>query len=422
MGGNFTWIILGCALIGAGASAVGVFAFLRKQSLVGDAIAHSLLPGVALAFILGGQKNIWFLLPGAFLAGWLGMISIEGITKYSKVKPDAAIAIVLTTFFAGGVVLLTYIQQGSFGNQTGLDDFLFGKAAAMVPSDLLLFAIVDLILISVVVLIYPYLKLFSFDPEFARATGLPVRAIRLSISSITVLAIASGIQAVGVVLMAALIITPAAAAGLFTARLSRMILIAVMIGMIAAVSGVYISSLSSNMPTGPWIVFVLSVIAVAAFLFAPKKGLIHRRLRRLKHQEKVRTENLLKLFYRLKEKKSKEGFSARELLSSKRFEGKELESLLAKLEKADYLSRRGEEYRMTRKGEMAGARVVRVHRLWELYLNERMNIAPDHVHPDAEAIEHIITPELERELLKDLGYPERDPHRSLIPGVKKPSP
>lgn len=420
MGANFTWIILGCALIGAGASAVGVFAFLRKQSLVGDAVAHALLPGVALAFILGGQKSIWYLLPGAFVAGWLGMVSIEGITRYSKVKPDSAIAIVLTTFFAGGIVLLTYIQQSSFGNQAGLDDFLFGKAAAMLPSDLLLFALVDAILIGVVVMAYPYLKLFSFDPDFSTAVGLPVKGIRFTLSSLTVLAIASGIQAVGVVLMAALIITPAAAADMFTSRLSRMIILAIAFGTTAAVAGVFISSLYANMPTGPWIVFVLSLIAVGTFFFAPKRGLLHRRHQRKLHRTKVQTENLLKLFYQQKERGLKEGYSATELLGSNRFEGRDPEKLLQKLVKEQYLMQRDNEYFLTAKGEAAGARVVRVHRLWELYLNERMNIAPDHVHPDAEAIEHIITPELERELLRELDYPERDPHLSLIPGVEKP--
>ena len=295
MGGNFTWVILGCALIGAGSSAVGVFAFLRKQSLVGDAVAHALLPGVALAFILGGQKSVWILLPGAFVAGWLGLLSIEAISKYSKIKSDTAIATVLTVFFAGGIVLLTHIQQGDYGNQSGLDDFLFGKAAAMLPSDLLLFSMVDLVLIGLIILVYPYLKLFSFDPDFAKATGLPVKTIQFLLSSITVLAIASGIQAVGVVLMAALIITPAAAAAFLTHRLSRMILMAVSIGMFSAVLGVYISSLAIGMPTGPWIVVVLSLIAISAFLVAPKKGLLQRTLKRMHHRQKVNNENVLKI-------------------------------------------------------------------------------------------------------------------------------
>lgn len=418
MGGNFTWVMIGCALIGAGASAVGVFSFLRKQALVGDAVAHALLPGVALAFMMAGEKSIWVLFPGAFIAGWLGLISIDFISKYSKIKPDTAIAIVLTVFFAVGIVLLTHIQQSSYGNQSGLEDFLFGKAAAMLPSDIALFILVDVILIVLILITYPYLKLYSFDPDFSKAVGLPVKAIQFILSSLTVLAVASGIQAVGVVLMAALIITPAAAARFFTGRLSHMIILAMTIGIISSLIGVYISSLALSMPTGPWIVMVLSIIAILAFIFAPGKGMLQRSRRRKTHQLKVRRENLLKLFYSLEEKKKQHFYSRPQLLRSRRFLGRELEQLLVKLTNEGLLIRDENLYGLTDYGREEATRVVRLHRLWELYLNERMNIAPDHVHHDAEAIEHIITPELEHELLKDLGYPELDPHSSEIPGIK----
>lgn len=418
MGGNFTWVMIGCALIGAGASAVGVFSFLRKQALVGDAVAHALLPGVVLAFMFTGQKDIWILFPGAFVAGWMGLLSIDFISKNSKIKPDTAIAIVLTVFFAIGIVLLTHVQQSNYGNQSGLEAFLFGKAAAMLPADIMLFVAVDAALILLIVLTYHYLKLYSFDPDFAKAIGLPVKGIQFILSSLTVLAVASGIQAVGVVLMAALIITPAAAARFFTGRLSHMIILAMIIGIISSLIGVYISSLAVSMPTGPWIVMVLSVIAILAFVFAPGKGMLQRSRRRKTHQQKVRSENLLKLFYSLEEKKKQQFYSRPQLLRSRRFQGRELEQLLAKLTGKGFLERQENRYGLTDFGRGEATRVVRLHRLWELYLNERMNIAPDHVHHDAEAIEHIITPELERELLKDLGYPELDPHSSEIPGIK----
>ncbi|MFT4770059.1 MAG: manganese/zinc/iron transport system permease protein [Cryomorphaceae bacterium] len=418
MGGNFTWVMIGCALIGAGASAVGVFSFLRKQALVGDAVAHALLPGVVLAFMVTGQKDIWILFPGAFVAGWLGLLSIDFISKYSKIKSDTAIAIVLTVFFAVGIVLLTHVQQSNYGNQSGLEAFLFGKAAAMLPADITLFVVVDTALILLIVLTYRYLKLYSFDPDFAKAIGLPVKGIQFILSSLTVLAVASGIQAVGVVLMAALIITPAAAARFFTGRLSHMIILAMIIGIVSSMMGVYISSLAEGMPTGPWIVMVMSIIAIMAFIFAPGKGMLQRSIKRKAHQQKVRRENLLKLFYSLEEKNEEQFFSRPQLLRSRRFRGRELELLLNKLTGKGFLFREENRYGLTDHGRSEATRVVRLHRLWELYLNERMNIAPDHVHHDAEAIEHIITPELEHMLLKDLGYPELDPHSSEIPGIK----
>jgi len=418
MGGNFTWVMIGCALIGAGASAVGVFSFLRKQALVGDAVAHALLPGVVLAFMFTGQKDIWILFPGAFVAGWLGLLSIDIISKNSKIKPDTAIAIVLTVFFAIGIVLLTHVQQSNYGNQSGLEAFLFGKAAAMLPADITLFVAVDAALILLILLTYRYLKLYSFDPDFAKAIGLPVKGIQFILSSLTVLAVASGIQAVGVVLMAALIITPAAAARFFTGRLSHMIILAMIIGIVSSLIGVYISSLAVSMPTGPWIVMVLSIIAIMTFIFAPGKGMLQRSRKRKAHQQKVRRENLLKLFYALGENNKEEFYSRPQLLRSRRFQGRELEFLLSRMTARGLLLRKENQYGLTATGKSEATRVVRLHRLWELYLNERMNIAPDHVHHDAEAIEHIITPELERELLKDLDYPELDPHRSEIPGIK----
>jgi manganese/zinc/iron transport system permease protein len=419
MGGNFTWVMIGCALIGAGASAVGVFAFLRKQALVGDAVAHALLPGVVLAFMLAGEKSIWVLFPGAFVSGWLGLIGIDLITKQSKIKADTAIAIVLTVFFAVGIVLLTHVQQSSYGNQSGLEDFLFGKAAAMLPTDIALFVLVDIVLLLLISASYRYLKLYSFDPEYAKALGLPVRGIHIILSSLTVLAVASGIQAVGVVLMAALIITPAAAARFFTGRLSHMIGLAIVIGMSSSLIGVYLSSLSLSMPTGPWIVMVLSIVAILAFVFAPKKGMLRRFLNRRNHQMKVQQENLLKLFYSMEENTAEREFTRPRLLRSRRFQGRELEDVLQKLKRSDLVAENQKMYSLTDEGRHEATRVVRLHRLWELYLNERMNIAPDHVHHDAEAIEHIISPELEKELLKELDYPNRDPHQSEIPGIEK---
>lgn len=389
---NFIWVIAGCALIGAGASLVGTFTFLRKKSLVGDAVAHSLLPGVVLAFMLFGQKSIWVLFPGALIAGWLSLLSIEAITKYSRIKSDTAIAIVLSVFFAIGIVLLTHIQQGQYGNQSGLDAFLFGKAAAMLPRDIYLFLAVDALIIILLLLFYPYLKLYSFDPEYAGAIGLPKNLLSFLLSTLTVLAVATGIQAVGVVLMAALIITPAAAARFLGKRLSHMLGWALFFGTTGAVGGVLISYAAPSMPTGPWIVVLLSVMAIITFIFAPGKGLYNRYLIRREHRKKITDENIIKALYHLGDREGKKRVSLTELTASRRFEGSKLEAALKRLVKKNLISRRNKKIELTEGGKREGARVVRLHRLWELYLNVRMNIAEDHVHHDAEAIEHIITP------------------------------
>jgi len=415
---NLIWVLAGCALIGAGSSLVGVFTFLRKESLVGDAVAHALLPGVVLAFMVFQVKSIWVLFPGALIAGWLSLLSISGITRHSKIKPDTAIAIVLSVFFAIGVVLLTNVQQGDYGNQTGLDSFIFGKAASMLPGEINLFILVDLILIGTILLFYPYLKLFVFDPEFSKATGMPVGLLNFLLSTLTVLAVATGIQAVGVVLMAALIITPAAAARFLTSSLRSLIAMAVLIGVLCSVFGVLISYTAPSMPTGPWIVMVLSVVAVGSFVLAPRKGILSKYLLRKRHLVKITDENVLKALYHLTGELNANSVGIITLSEARRFEGQQLGEALSRLQKTEEIRRDNSEIYLTEKGKERASRVVRLHRLWELYLNKRMNIAEDHVHHDAEAIEHIITPELEAELVKDLGYPESDPHQSEIPGIK----
>jgi manganese/zinc/iron transport system permease protein len=415
---NLIWVLAGCALIGAGSSLVGVFTFLRKESLVGDAVAHALLPGVVLAFMVFQVKSILVLFPGALIAGWLSLLSISGITRYSKIKPDTAIAIVLSVFFAIGVVLLTNVQQGDYGNQTGLDSFIFGKAASMLPGEINLFILVDLILIGTILLFYPYLKLFVFDPEFSKATGMPVGLLNFLLNTLTVLAVATGIQAVGVVLMAALIITPAAAARFLTSSLRSLIAMAVLIGVLCSVFGVLISYTAPSMPTGPWIVMVLSVVAVGSFVLAPKKGILSKYLLRKRHLVKITDENVLKALYHLTGELNANSVGIITLSEARRFEGQQLGEALSRLQKTEEIRRDNSEIYLTEKGKERASRVVRLHRLWELYLNKRMNIAEDHVHHDAEAIEHIITPELEAELVKDLGYPESDPHQSEIPGIK----
>jgi manganese/zinc/iron transport system permease protein len=416
---TLVWVLVGCALIGAGASLVGNFAFLRKRSLVGDAVAHALLPGVVLSFILFQQKSLWVLFPGALIAGWLGLLSIEGITRHSKLKADTAIAIVLSVFFAIGIVLLTYVQQSAAGNQSGLDAFLFGKAAAMMPGDLYLFMSVDSLLMLVVWLCYPYFKLYTFDPEFAQAIGLPTRLIGFVLSTLTVMAVASGIQAVGVVLMAALIITPAAAGRFLSKRLSTMIFVSLAIGVTSAVGGVLISYTAPSMPTGPWIVIVLSAVAISIFVLAPERGMLSRWNTRRKHHMKMGDENVLKLLYQFSEHSEAREFPVSAITAARQFEAIALERSIARLLSHGLIGKNESGLYLSESGLTEAQRVVRLHRLWELYLNTRMNMASDHVHHNAEAIEHIITPELEAALIKELGYPTLDPHLSEIPGIPK---
>lgn len=423
---NARWVVLGVMLLNASSAVVGCFTFLRKRALVGDAVAHSILPGVALAFLLFETKNILVLLVGAFITGWLSLWAIDFITRNSKIKADSAIGLVLSVFFGIGIMLLTVIQQSGSGAQAGLDKFLFGQAASLLPSDLIAFGSVAIVLLGAVLLFYKEFTLLSFDPAHAKTIGLPVRMLEMLLSTLTVLAIAVGIQAVGVVLMAALLLTPAAAARYWTDSLKVMILLAAIFGAVAGYFGSFISYFSFfsgggvSMPTGPWVVMVVSLIAVFSIMLAPNRGLLSRQVSKWRMRQKMREENILKTFFHLGERDGRfqHPRSVDQLEEVRSFNTDRLQRGIARLQRKGYLHQEESRYRLTNLGLLIGQRVTKLHRLWELYLTQYLRIAPDHVHEDAEAIEHIITPEIETRLEELLDYPEHDPHQSVIPYTK----
>ena len=416
---NVRYVVLGNVLLAASAAMVGAFILLQKKALIGDAVSHSVLPGICAAFLFAGSKNTGLMLAGAFVTGWLALITIDYIAAHSKIKKDAAIGLVLSVFFGAGMVMMTYIQQSGNAAQSGLDHFLFGKAATLIGADLLVFSILALVLLTVVTLFFKAFALVAFDRPYAEALGYPVRKLDLLLTSLTVLAVVTGITAVGVVLMAAMLITPAAAARYWTNNIRRMVWTAVAFGAFAGLAGAYISYAAPAMPTGPWMVVVSSIIAFLSFFFAPTKGIVPKMYTQHKNQRTIAEENALKRFYHLGERNSSL-FGLRELdelIDAGNANAPVVKAALQRLATKKLVVSTGQQWRLTDDGCRKAARVVRLHRLWELYLTKYMNIAADHVHDDAETIEHIITPELERELEHQLGYPDKDPHDTDIPKI-----
>lgn len=289
---NSQWIVAGTLLLGICSGVIGCFAYLRKQSLMGDALSHAALPGICIAFMMTGTKSIFGFLIGALVAGVLATFAIGYITRETRVKQDAALGIILTVFFGIGIVLLTQIQHSGAGNQSGLDKFLFGQAAAMVRQDVLVMAIICAILLMVVTFLFKEFKLVSFDPGFAKGIGMPVRFLEQLIMFLLVVAVVVGIQAVGVVLMAAMLITPAVAARYWTNKLHVMIIISGLFGGVSGFSGTYISTLGSNLPTGPLIVLSATFIFVLSLLFAPVKGVVAKARVRKYMKKRVETRSV----------------------------------------------------------------------------------------------------------------------------------
>jgi len=414
---NIRYVVFGSMLLAASSAIVGCFTLLKKKALVGDAVAHSVLPGVCGAFLFVGNKNIFVLICGAFLTGWLSLLLIDYISAKSKIKKDTAIGLVLSVFFGIGIVLLTFIQQSGNAAQSGLDSFIFGKAAALVGTDLMLFSIIAFILLIVVILFFKELTLVAFDENYAIALGFPVRKLDMMLTTLTVLAVVTGITAVGVVLMAAMLITPGAAARYWTNNIRVMVVLAALFGAISGIVGAYISYVAPSMPTGPWMVVSSSAIAITSFFLAPKKGILAKWYINKKNRNIIREENTLKIFYHLGEQdRNFEATRSISVLLAKRAIGlSNLKMSLHRLKLKGFLKPLEGQWMLTSRGVEKAAKVVKLHRLWELYLTNYMKIAADHVHDDAETIEHIITPELERELETLLGYPTSDPHQQEIP-------
>ena len=272
-------VALGSGVLGATAGALGSFAVLRRQSLIGDAVSHAALPGIALVFLLTGSKMPLVIMVGAALAGWLGTLAVRAIVTRSRVPYDSALGIVLAVFFGFGLVLLTYIQKQPNAAQAGLESYLFGQAAALLRQDVVVMAALGAVALTGLVLLWKEFKLLSFDEAFGVSLGFSMNRLDGLLTALLVVAIVIGLQTVGVVLMSAMIVAPAAAARQWTRRLGPMVVLAATIGTLAGVAGAVTSSVVPRLPTGPTIVMILSVVVAVSLLLAPERGLVGRWLR-----------------------------------------------------------------------------------------------------------------------------------------------
>jgi manganese/zinc/iron transport system permease protein len=297
--GNYTLrtVGLGAAFLGIVNGVLGSFAVLRKQSLLGDAISHAALPGIALAFLLTGSKATIVLLLGAAAAGWIGTLLVMNIVKNTRVKYDSALGLVLSVFFGFGLVLLTYIQRMPVASQAGLDTFLFGQAATLLARDVATIGILGLAVLLIVLAVWKEFKLLCFDPDFALSLGFPIRWLDVLLITLLVTSIVIGLQTVGVVLMSAMVVAPAAAARQWTDRLGAMVAISAFFGALAGAGGALVSSLTARLPAGPTIVLCLTAIVLVSLLAAPNRGVVWKWARERVNRNLLQTEAVLADLY-----------------------------------------------------------------------------------------------------------------------------
>ncbi len=290
-------VAIGGALLGVVSGVLGCFAILRQQSLMGDALSHAALPGVAVAFLLFGRELGWLLL-GAGLASWLGVLFIRAVTNTTRIKQDTAMGIVLAGWFAAGIALLVYIQGRPDASQAGLDSFIFGQAAAIVAQDVQLITAVGLATFLLLALFWKEFVLITFDTEFAQANGFRIGFLHTLLSTLIVIAIVLGLQLAGVVLMVGMLIAPGIAARQWTNRLTQMVVLAAVMGAFAGGTGAVLSAIEANLPTGPMIIVVAFSLVLVSMLFAPERGLVWQWLKQWRDRKRFAAQTVLRDLYR----------------------------------------------------------------------------------------------------------------------------
>lgn len=423
---NTRVVMAGTGLLGLAAGVVGVFLVLRKRALLSDAVSHATLPGVVLAFwvsiALGMTgRSLPVLLSGAAMTGLLGMGAIVALRRYSPIKDDAALAIVLSVFFGAGIALFGMVQNVEGVHAAGLTDFIYGKTASMLLSDTLAIGAVALGVCGITVALFKEFRLLCFDEAFAAVQGWPVLRLDLLLMGLIVLVTVIGLQAVGLILVVALLIIPPVTARLWTHRLGTMTMLSGLFGMLGAGTGSLVSALFERMPSGALIVLSASGFFFLSLMFGTEGGVVPRLWRRARLRRRIRRQHLLRRVWEMREQTGRRHFHARGLVERHGWLPAIAALELRAARRAGIVRRINDtEWELTPLGESEAARAVRNHRLWELYLITHADVAPSHVDSDADRIEHVLDPEMIRELEELLAreretVPPPSPHRLDAP-------
>lgn len=391
--------LLVALLLGTASGLLGSFVVVRRMALTGDMLSHAVLPGIVAGLAWNETRNPLIVLGAAVIAGIIGSMTTTALLRTTRLKPDAALAIVLSVFFAIGIAMISRFQPA------GVQAFLYGQVAAIDRRDLILLSSVTAITLILVPLTFRSLTLVSFDSSFARLLGFPVKVFEIMFFLLLTVVIVIAMQAVGVVLVTAMLVTPAAAARFCTHSLPKTALIACIIGALGGVGGVWISSVAMNLPTGPLMALVTTALFAVAALTGQRRGYLPVLWRRRKEKRRIACEDILKTLWLREE--------APRLIQTQVFD----ESLLRKLSSLGWIDRTPLSPRLTETGREQAAKLVRTHRLWESYLTEYASYKSDHVHDDAERAEHWIDEEGLAALSEKLGHLSMDPHGKPIPPV-----
>ncbi|MCH8475243.1 MAG: metal ABC transporter permease [Opitutales bacterium] len=415
---NTRTVVTSTSLLGIAAGMVGSFLLLRKRSLMGDALSHACLPGLVIAFLIlvlfgGTGRNLPVLLVGAGATGLLGSAMVLWLRNHTRIKDDAGMGIVLSVFFGAGVVLLNIAQQMPGTRTAGLESFIYGQAAAMMRADFILLSVLAVAITLWCLALKKEFTLLCFDESFARSLGWPVQRLDLFLLLLIAAVTVIGMQAVGLILIIAFLIIPAAAARFWTDNLGKMLFLSAFIGGASGWVGASLSALLPRLPAGAIVVLVASSIFLFSLLFGTARGVLRRSLDQLRLRRKIGRQHLLRAVYEILEQMSptpddpyprNRPVSLEKIVTRRSWNRNDVRQLLRKAEREDHLHEWNEkEVTLSESGFGEASRITRNHRLWEIFMITHADIAPSHVDRDADSVEHLLSPEMVRELEEKLG-------------------
>ena len=400
---NTRLVVISTIFLGCACGLMGGFLLLRKRSLMGDTLSHATLPGVGLSFMLlvalgGDGKSLPILLAGAGITGVIGCAAVLFIREQTRIKDDAAMGIVLSVFFGAGVAILGVIQKMPEGSAAGLESFIYGKTASMVMSDFQILVFITVCVITCSLLLFKEFRLLCFDENFAAVLGWPVKFLDTLLLALITAVTVAGLQAVGLILIIAFLITPATAARFWTNQLDRMLMLSALIGAASGWIGASLSAFFPRLPAGAVIVLVAALIFVVSMLIGTERGVMIRFLRQSQLEKRMGRQHLLRALYeileggRVTEELIIRTVPFRQIRGRRTWSDRKLrdyirraynEGLVEAPNKADSIL-------LTETGLVEAKQVTRNHRLWEMYLIEYADVATSRVDRDADMVEHIL--------------------------------
>ena len=396
------------SLVGLMCGVLGCFIVLRNMSLIGDALSHAVLPGIFFAFLLVGYSTLGFFI-GSTVAGLVTAVAISWIQQNVKTKNDAAIGIIFTAMFSIGIMGISWLNQ-SEGVHLDLKDFLFGNVLGISNEDIFLTAGICLYTLVCVVMFYRYLFVTTFQPTIAETMGISAKTIHYFLMLLLSFAIVASLRTVGVILVVAMLITPAATALLLSDQLKKVIFISGLIGILSAVIGLLVSIIFNTTP-GPAMTLCATAFYFMAVLLSPTQGLLFKYNQNRIERKRIIREDILRQVI----KKRGLNTPVSELTEQLNLPESTITETISVMAKSDLLAINRDGIILTEAGISKAEQLVRAHRLWETYQVRKMGLDSDQIHNEADQIEHFLSEELLDEIDQELGFPTKDPHDSPIP-------